>query len=332
MKRATPAFDVVTLGAAVQDIFVRSSHFENVPSDSAPDGFNACLPLGAKIPVDELVFTSGGGATNAATTFARFGLRTACIARVGDDLQGKAITADLKHEKINITAIQHDVSEPTACSIILLAGTGSRAILTARGASRHIDFKEIDWNNLRTSWLYLTSLGNKLPALKTIFQNAKKHHMHVAWNPGNSEIELGFKTLAPFLLQTDILIMNREEASAIADVSPHHLERIVSKLGPLPRMALVITDGKHGAFAHTRGVTWVATTPKIRVRNTTGAGDAFGSAFCASIMKDGDLTHALQIGTLNAQGVVSHMGAKTGILQKFPSPRERDRVRVREHR
>lgn len=52
--------------------------------------------------------------------------------------------------------------------------------------------------------------------------------------------------------------------------------------------------------------------------NTTGAGDAFGSAFVATLAKGLYLDDALRAGLLNALGVVTHMGAKAGILKKFP--------------
>lgn len=332
MKRATSRFDVLTIGAATRDIFVKSSHFENIPSDSAPDGFNACLPLGAKIPIDDLLFETGGGGTNAAVTFARYGFKTTCITRVGQDPDGQTLVEQLKRERIDTRAVQRDPHERTATSIILLAGTGSRAILVARGAAQHIQAHDIPWDKLPARWIYLTSVGGNLPLLKSVFREAKKRRMQLAWNPGNAELDLEFKPLLPFLMQTDLLILNREEAATLANTSPHHLERILTKLGPLPRMALVITDGKRGAHVHARGTTWVALPPKGRIVNTTGAGDAFGSAFCASLMKDDDITHALQIGTLNAHGVVSHMGAKAGILQQFPSARERSRIKVREYR
>jgi ribokinase len=343
-KRLDPikrVFDVVTIGAATRDVFVKSSHFENVRSDSAPDGWNACLPLGAKITIDELVFETGGGATNAAVTFARFGSKTACVSRIGNDPGGCEIMSRLGKEKIDTVAIQLDPKERTAYSIILVAGTGNRAILVARGASSHLDAKAIPWPSLGTSWIYLTSVAGNEKLLKDVFAHAKRSLAHVAWNPGNAEIELGLKRLTPLLMQTDILFLNLEEAAALVDTSTRHLPLILKTLGSLPRKALVITDGKRGAYAHARGVTWHATSLasdragaafRRKIVNTTGAGDAFGSGFTAALMQDGDAVRALQAGSLNAFGVISHMGAKAGILRHFPGSRDLAHVKVKELR
>jgi len=299
-------------------------------SSSAPDGWEACLPLGAKIPVDELAFETGGGATNAAATFGRFGFRTACVARVGRDAGGEAVRLALNDNDVSSHFLQFDPKERTAYSFILVAGSGSRAILVARGASKHIDAKAIPWTKLSSDWMYLTSLGGDEKLLRAILAEAKKSQRHLAWNPGNAEIELGIRKLTPFLMQTDILIMNREEAACLADVSPKHLDAIIAKLGSLPRMALVITDGKDGAYATSRGITWFAAAIKGKAVNTTGAGDAFGSAFTASMMRDSDIVHALKAGSANAFGVISQMGAKVGILKHFPTPSELSKARVKE--
>ncbi|MFZ2803865.1 MAG: carbohydrate kinase family protein [Patescibacteria group bacterium] len=329
-SRGKNAYDMLTIGAATRDVFVKSTHFEKLRSSAAPDGWEACLPLGAKIPIDELMFETGGGATNAAVTFARFGFATACVARVGRDEGGEAVRLALNDDGVQTKFLQVDPKQRTAYSFILVAGSGNRAILVARGASSHIDTKAIPWKSVSSGWTYLTSVAGNKPLLKTLFAEAKASQRHIAWNPGNGEIEMGLKQLFPYLMQTGILIMNREEAAALADVSPNHLDKIFSKLGSLPRLALVVTDGKDGAYAYARGVSWYAPAVKGKVLNTTGAGDAFGSAFTASMMLDGDIVHALKVASLNAFGVVSHMGAKAGILKKFPGAQELMRVHVRE--
>lgn len=329
-RRTNSAYDVLAIGAATRDVFVKSTHFDKLRSSAAPDGWEACLPMGAKIPIDELVFETGGGATNGAVTFARFGLSTACVARVGRDAGGEAVRLALNDNGVQTRFLQVDAKERTAYSFILVAGTGSRAILVARGASKHIDGKAIPWNAASSRWIYLTSVAGDPTLLKNIFSHAKTAKSHIAWNPGNAEIELGLKRLLPFLMQTDILILNLEEAAALANTTPRHLDKVVATLGSLPRMALVVTDGKNGAYAHARGVTWFAPSLKGRIVNTTGAGDAFGSAFTASMVREGDVVRALKMGNLNAYGVVTHMGAKAGILKRMPTAHELSRVRVRE--
>ena len=330
MKMAKKGFDMLTIGSAVRDIFLRSAAFEEHKDKSAPDGVDACLQYGSKVALSDIIYASGGGATNAAVTFANWGFKTACVARVGNDFHARDIIAELKRDKVETFAIQQDLHKPTGTSVILVSGEGHRAIMTSRGVSKDIDAKAIQWTKIKSRWIYMTSVAGNIAVLNDVFAHAKKTLGKVAWNPGNAELQLGLKKLAPYFLHTDILIMNREEAAAVVDRPPRDLEGILNVLGPLPREALVITDGAHGAYAHANGTTWYASAGKGKRVNTTGAGDSFGSGFTAGVMRYGDVDKALRCAALNALGVVTHMGAKAGILKGFPTEKAMKTIKVRQ--
>ena len=52
------------------------------------------------------------------------------------------------------------------------------------------------------------------------------------------------------------------------------------------------------------------------MKERTGAGDAFGSAFLAGYMEKEDIAHAIQLGTANSTGVLQEVGATRGLLKK----------------
>jgi ribokinase len=330
-------FDVLTIGSATQDVFVRSKALEEHADDDSPDGIAACFMMGSKMAIDELVFSTGGGATNAAVTFARRGLRTACLSRVGTDAIGEEILNEMKREKIDARFIQEDAKHKTAYSIILLSGTGHRAIFTHRGASNALDHRAFPWHHWTkkmaksrvAKWIYVTSLGGDMNVLKDVFAHAERTRTHIAWNPGNQELAKGLKTLKPFLAQCDVLSLNREEAAVLTGLPPKNTQAILKTLGDLPRAVLLFTDGKRGAYARSGGVTYFASALKGKRVNTTGAGDAFGSGFVASWMKRADIKTALADAALNSLGVITHMGAKAGILLKAPSAKDRHKVSIR---
>ncbi len=330
-------FDILTIGSATQDVFLRSSALEEHHDDVAPDGIAACFSMGSKMLIEELTFATGGGATNAAVTFARQGRKTACLTRIGKDEVGKLVLADLKRERVNTDFVQHDPKAKTAYSIILLSGSGHRAIFTHRGASRNLDLKRFPWHHWTkrigrgkvANWIYLTSLGGDLKALKDVFAHAARSKTAVAWNPGNKELERGMKTLAPFIRQSDIFSLNREEAATLAGVNAQDTKAILKALGDLPKGAFLLTDGQHGAYVRTGGKTLFAGALPAKRVNTTGAGDAFGSGFAASWMKKQDARRALAAAMLNATGIITHMGAKAGILKHAPNERDLKRVKIR---
>lgn len=320
--------DVITIGAGIVDHYVRSPAFEMRKDSHAPNGLDACFPMGAKLKADHIEMQIGGGATNAAVTFARMGLRTATICRLGKDVYSPILKATLEKERIDTSFIQTDAELGTGQSIILLSDIGHRTILTYRGASAHINKREIPWQSLKTKWLYVTSLGGDLSLYSMILDRAEAIGASVFWNPGNAELAKGLRVLAPLIKRTDIFDTNREEAAMLAEQAPRHLDRIVKTVGTMPKVAMVITDGPKGAYLHTKCCSWyVAPLPGKRI-NTTGAGDAFGSGFLAGFIRTCDLSIGLKVGSLNATGVVMHMGAKTGILHEFPKENALKHVRI----
>jgi ribokinase len=322
-------YDVITVGAAIIDQYVRSAAFETKKDNHSASGLDTCFPIGAKLPIDEIEIQTGGGATNAAVTFGRQGLKTATICRIGEDLYGTVVRDVLKEEGVSTALIQTDKTHRTGQSIIFLADVGQRTIFVHRGASALINKRDIAWGSLQTRWFYVTSLGGDLSLLGMILDRAEAIGASVCWNPGSAELKNGYAKLAPLLKRVDILDLNREEAAELAGEPMRHLKKIIDKLGGLPRLGLVITDGPNGAYLHTKCCTWYAPPLPAKRVNTTGAGDAFGSGFIAGFIPTCDLHTAMKMGMLNSLGVITHMGAKTGILKEWPKKAVLERVIIR---
>src|SRR3989338_8986820 len=99
-------FDIITIGSATRDVLLKAEGFEIRKHEDSPSGVEQCFPLGSKIEIKEIVFTTGGGAANAAVTFSRQGFKTACVSAVGEDLNGREIVKELKREKVETKYFQ----------------------------------------------------------------------------------------------------------------------------------------------------------------------------------------------------------------------------------
>lgn len=311
-------YDIITIGSATQDVFLTSTDYQLIPSKKFSTGVGECFAFGSKIEVRDIFLDTGGGATNTAVTFRHLGFKTACLSRIGDDAPGREIRAVLKKEKVDTTLFITG-KEHTAYSTILLTNIGERTVLVYRGASAHMQATEIAWTKCKTQWFYITSLGGNLALLRRIFSFAKKRNIAIAWNPGGNELEHGFHVLLPFLKAVKILIMNREEGARLVKRSDFQLAEILKGLCVSSATILALTDGRRGAYVRTGDEQCFAHATAHEPVNTTGAGDAFGSAFTASIMKGNDIADALRLGILNSGLVVTKMGAKNGLLEKMPS-------------
>lgn len=312
--------DVITIGAATRDIFVRSTAFKvhSDPHDAGAD--EGCFPLGAKIEIDELVFETGGGATNAAVTFGRLGLKTATITAIGRDRGGTEVIAMLAHEDVSTEFVQRIARLQTGTSIIAVAGSGERTVLVYRGAASAIDPGAAPWKSIRAKWFYISSVGGNFDLMNAALGHAGKTGVKVAWNPGARELSGGLEAIAPLIRQVDVFNLNREEAAQLCGKPVSDLDSIIEMLRGLPKRLLIVTDGRSGAYAADRRTvlhSGIIDVPRV---NVTGAGDAFGSGVIAGLLrKTDDVRYALAVGTWNATGVVQQTGAKRGLLRAFPS-------------
>lgn len=324
-----PMYDVITIGSATTDVFVRAPMLD-LHTRHKTGETEACFIMGAKIDIDELDIMTGGGATNAAATFASLGYRVATISSIGDDESGLIVKGTLHDLGISTRFMQTDKKAKTGYSIIILAGSGERTVLVHRGASKTIDHDEIAWDNLHAKWFYMSSLGGDLKLARRILDHAEKTGARIAWNPGNGELKKGMRAMRSSIKKTDVLLVNKEEAQMLTGSKSNDIDDVLDSFTVQPKTALIITDGRKGSWArHTDGIVHCAIPDRRKPKNTTGAGDAFGSGLIAGLLKKDDPGYALAVGTWNATGVVMETGAKKGILSRFPGKSKLDKATIR---
>ncbi|KPJ85345.1 hypothetical protein AMJ57_03390 [Parcubacteria bacterium SG8_24] len=317
-------YDVITVGSATRDVFMRSRAFD--AHKDGPAGLECCFPLGAKIEIEEIALETGGGGTNAAATFGRLGHRTATVTAIGDDASARDIMSALKENGVSDAFVQRYPKKMTAYSVIILTGSGERIVLVHRGVSDDISMRRLPWSRAKTRWFYLTSLGGDLKLVRRLLDHAAGIGARVAWNPGSKEIRKGLKRLGPLIRQVDVFNLNREEAADLTGVDATDIKKIFRVLNGLPRRYLVVTDGRKGAYASGPEGAWRSGIVDVPRVNVTGAGDAFGSGMVAGLLRRDELPYALAVGTWNATGVVQETGAKRGLLRTYPGPAKIKRI------
>lgn len=311
-------YDIITIGSATRDLFLKSKYFRIIKSGKFFTGKAECFTLGSKIPIEELVFTTGGSGTNTAATFVRQSFKkVAAIVRVGKDLGGRAIIDELKKMKIDTRCVQIDKNDPTAYSVILIAPSGERTILVFRGAGEDLNDKEVNWGAIKARWIYLASLGGNLNFVKKAVGLKKKYGTKLAWAPGGADLQLGFKKLQPYLKYIDVFSCNQEEAAKLLGISYKKEKKIFQKFDEVIEGIAVMTRGPRGVSVSDGKYLYKAGIFKNKeIVDRTGAGDAFGSGFVAGLIKTGKIEQAIRSGTANATSVVEYIGAKEGILTR----------------
>jgi sugar/nucleoside kinase (ribokinase family) len=309
------------------------------------------LQEGSKIEVSAIDYSTGGGATNSAVSFKRLGFEVGTIIKLGNDLPARAIITMLKTEGTITEHIIRSYKNATGISYVLPTPSGDRTILAFRGINAQVNPGDIPLNAIKNyNQLYITSLsGESSQLLLPITRQAKKQRIPVATNPGSSQLAAGADTLREALPNIDILILNADEAKILMAsllqtsetllkeikheqeepnpelpellgyhisynticFSLRHFFKEVLRYGP---NIVVVTNGAEGVYVATQNTLFFHPSLKVKIVNTIGAGDAFGSCFVASIMQGNPIEEALVKGIINAASVISYLDAKEGLL------------------
>jgi len=303
---------LLTIGAAVQDVFLSHSPELKPVSDKTADELFLKIELGSKNDVNNINFSTGGGATNAAVTFARQGIEAQFMGTIAHDPAGSAVLEDLDNEGVDTTYVSYSEKYSTGYSVVLLASNGERTFLTYRGASTHYDIRNFDLDDAKADWLYVTSMAGNVEIIDKIFTQAKKLGMKICFNPGRGELEHAGK-LRGLLDDVDVLLVNRCEAQMI--VHGEDLEELTRKLlGYVP--TAIVSDGPNGVMASDgKTIVRAGMYEDVKVVDRTGAGDAFGSGFLAHWALGRSLKDCIVFASANSTSVVTKIGAKAGILR-----------------
>lgn len=306
-------FDIITVGSSTVDVFMHTDP-KQTEVLRIHKHVDIAYPLGAKILVNELDFFTGGGGTNSAVAFSRLGLKTGWIGRVGKDNNGLMILDELYKEDVTFLGYAGGI---TGYSVILDAIESDRTIFTYKGCNDDLNYRKIKIP--QTKWFYFSSMMDKsFLTMKKIAYYANIHNIKIAFNPSLYIANKGVKHLKPILRNTEILIFNKEEAQALLGKTIENIFHLLHEVQALGPKIVIITDGKNGASCldTTEGFFYNILPVKLKIKETTGAGDAFASGFVAAKMLGKNTEFALKLGMLNAESVIRYKGAKNILLGK----------------
>lgn len=274
------------------------------------------VPLGTKIPFDHNeVVPAVGNASNAAVAFAKLGLKSGLVSNIGDDDRGRQILDSLHKSKVDTRFIHINPGKKSNYHYVLWY-KDERTILI-----KHEEY-DYHWPRFRIidipEWIYFSSISEH--AIEYHDQMAAWLDSHpsvkLAFQPGTFQIEAGVHRLRAIYKRSEILAVNREEATTISGGNHADIHGLLDKLHELGPRIVVISDGHDGAYASdgsNRLKMPIYPDPKPPY-DRTGAGDAFTSTFVAAIMRGADIESALLWAPINSMSVVQKVGAQAGLL------------------
>lgn len=309
--------DVLSVGDIVTDAFIKMFDDQAVAYENEQGKWLA-IPFGAKVPFDKVeILEAVGNAPNASVSFARLGLNSSLVANVGGDMHGRDMISSLHRQGVDTRFVRINPDKKSNYHYVLWYKE-ERTILI-----KHEDY-DYHWPHLKDGeiprWVYFSSISeNALDFHDDLVEWLVRYpDVKLAFQPGTFQIKVGAERLAAVYRQTEVLVLNREEAVQVTGGDYDDIHDLFNKIHAIGPRVVCITDGPAGAYASDgdnrfKMPLYPDPAPPLE---RTGAGDAFASTFVAALIKGNTIEGALQWGPINSMNVVQNIGAQNGLLKE----------------
>ncbi len=256
---------------------------------------------------------AGGSGANAAAWLASLGVETHFVGRIGDDVLGEALAAELAEAGVT-PHLARDGSLGTGKVFVLVDGAGERTMITDRGAGEHLGPADLprhlfDGGHLHLSG-YTFSGGSRRETALQALRLAREAGMTVSVDPSSVPLlgEIGPARFLGWTRGADLCFPNLEEGTLLGgDGDPRQVaESMLDNYS-----AVVLKLGPEGAlYADADGDRARLAAQATRAIDTTGAGDALCAGFLAAWLSDAGAEEALRRGIGVAARAVERLGAR----------------------
>ena len=253
---------------------------------------------------------SGGKGGNQAVAASLLGARTALVARVGEDHDGRALVADLDEAGVDTTQVLAVPGVRTGMAFVMVDAHGENSIVVAPGANERLE-PGATGHLVRSLAVPPGVLVVQAEIPEPVLAAAVESAVAAGCRP--------VVNLAPYrpldeglLARCDPLVVNEAEASGLLGRAVRGQEEATSAAVELAGRArsAVVTIGPDGAVVAWGHQVHHVGADAAEAVDTTGAGDAFTGALAAALSAGEGLLDAVRLGVRAGTYAVGRPGAQ----------------------
>lgn len=262
--------------------------------------------IGETFSADSISFCSGGKGANQAAQCAKLGLTTFMVGKIGNDYFGDVLKQNLNKYGVDTTYVTTGPTN-TGIGVINSIEDGSLVATIAKGANYLLTTNDIDQaeDTIANSKVVILQLEIPIEVVEYTIKMAKNHSCYVILN-GAPACDISENALK----QVDCFVVNEAEASFYAGEivsSYNEAERVCEILHGKVNRHLIITLGEEGSLIFDGSKKQYIPPNKVKVVETTGAGDSYIGAFAYGIINGRTLSEAAhfasKVSSLTVQGI-----------------------------
>lgn len=266
---------------------------------------------GETLAADSFLFSAGGKGANQAAAAQKLGGGVAMIGKVGNDAFGAELKENLSKYGVRTDCVK-TADCPTGLAMITVC-RGNNRILLYGGANQTLTNADIDegLRDAKAGDVLMAQLEVPLSVTEYALKVASRKGMITILNPAPAV------PLAPSLVELcELIIPNETETEILTGVMPDcevNVALAVQKLQSMGARNVIITLGSKGsAVAVGKEITLIP-AKKVRVVDTTAAGDTFVGAVAVRLTMGDDIVSAAQFATCASAVKITRRGATSAI-------------------
>ena len=299
---------------------------------------------GETMLADDFGMFLGGKGFNQAVGAGRLGADVCIVGRVGRDPFGDMFIAKLQQDGICLSGVTRDAEAGTAIATPVVDENGQNSIIAAPRANMRVTPDDVlaAEEQIAAADVLMLQFEIPLAASRIAAEIARRHETLVLLDPApvrhgtdgesrNQNPETRIQNCMPEHSTTrpldhfyiDYLVPNEIEAHMLTGrMTP---EEAGAALLPETRHGVVISLGAQGAMAVDRAALSRFPAHKVRVVDTTGAGDAFRAGLAVKIAEGASLGEAVRFSNACGALACTIMGAEPSMpmldaVERFLAP------------
>jgi ribokinase len=270
--------------------------------------------------VTEYQEACGGSAANTIVGLTRLGLKTGFVGKVADDREGQLLLDDFGREGVDTGGIAVEKNGRSGIVMGFVDKKGERALYVAPGVNDTIKLSNatVDYVS-RTSFLHMTSFVGERS-----FESQKKlveklpRRVKVSFDPGSLYAKRGLAALRPIIRRAFVVLPNAAELRLLTSRGfTEGAERLRAEGVKIVAVKL----GAKGCFVTDGEESHIVEPFKVRVVDTTGAGDAWNAGFLYGLLQNKSLLECGRLGNFVASRCITAIGARKGLSRLADLPR-----------
>ncbi len=262
----------------------------------------------------EFIMKPGGKGANQAVAVARLGGESYMVSRVGNDVFGEKLIENFRKNRVDTRHVYVDDTTHTGTAFILLdENTGENMIAVAPGADNRVSREDIDKaiDTVKSSKILLLQLEIPVETVVYAAKKAWENNVKVILNPAPArplpdEIYRYVYVITPNMIEvghlTNTVVKDIDDAVEAG-------RKLISKGVEY----VVVTMGARGSLVISSNSVEHIPAYKVKVVDTTGAGDAFNGALAVFLAEGKDIVEACRLANAAAALKITRVGAQEGL-------------------